>query len=295
MKHFLNTINCVPTNVPYTHHLEQSHTRELMMVGSLLHPFACTLISVFFQTWTALQHHIRSSHPPSCTHPSCNGRVFTTQKGLRAHQKLHEQRDLEAELDNVAADSEQDDEDTELPAKKKRRGGELGRDWKCDVDGCGKDFKSKKALVTHTNVKHLGKRDYICPEADCGQAFGYKHLLQRHLSKAHPSSSSEAASSEEEEEAPKPSGSTALGIDVITGVAYENHAKAILATARGLRCPYPDLDDLVYEALDKTLSTTSNCGYVFSRAYDFRRHLRGTHGIEAMKGSVESWVRSQRQ
>lgn len=249
----------------------------------------------FFQTWTALQHHIRSSHPPSCTHPSCNGRVFTTQKGLRAHQKLHEQRDLEAELDNVAADSEQDDEDTELPAKKKRRGGELGRDWKCDVDGCGKDFKSKKALVTHTNVKHLGKRDYICPEADCGQAFGYKHLLQRHLSKAHPSSSSEAASSEEEEEAPKPSGSTALGIDVITGVAYENHAKAILATARGLRCPYPDLDDLVYEALDKTLSTTSNCGYVFSRAYDFRRHLRGTHGIEAMKGSVESWVRSQRQ
>lgn len=97
---------------------------------------------VFFQTWTALQHHIRSSHPPSCTHPSCNGRVFSTQKGLRAHQKLHEQRDLEAELDNVAADSEQDTDDIELPAKKKRRGGELGRDWKCDVDGCEKDFKS---------------------------------------------------------------------------------------------------------------------------------------------------------
>ena len=66
MKHSLNTINCVPTNAPYMHHLEQSpinviildaqdlstqintceHTRELMMVGSLLHPFACTLISI---------------------------------------------------------------------------------------------------------------------------------------------------------------------------------------------------------------------------------------------------------
>ena len=66
MKHSLSTINCVPTNVPYTHHLEQNpinvtmldvqdlstqintceHTRELMMVGSLLQPFACTLISI---------------------------------------------------------------------------------------------------------------------------------------------------------------------------------------------------------------------------------------------------------
>jgi len=190
MKHSLNTINCVPTSVPYTHHVEQSpinvimmdaqdlstqintceHTRELMMVSSLLHPlrmhfniyylenrYTCVHLNclaqhgeapVFFQTWSALQHHIRSSHPPSCTHPSCDGRIFTTQKGLRAHQKLHEQRDLEAELDNVAADSEHDNDDIELPANKKRRGGELGRDWKCDVDGCGKDFKSVGSSFT---------------------------------------------------------------------------------------------------------------------------------------------------
>lgn len=28
------------------------------------------------------------------------------------------------------------------PAKRARRGGELGRDWKCDFEDCDKDFKS---------------------------------------------------------------------------------------------------------------------------------------------------------
>ena len=35
-------------------------------------------------------------------------------------------------------DGEEDDE----PAVKKRRGGDHGRDWLCDFEGCTKDFKS---------------------------------------------------------------------------------------------------------------------------------------------------------
>jgi general transcription factor IIIA len=101
----------------------------------------------YFPTWSALQHHIRTVHPPTCTHSSCQGRTFTSQKGLRAHHKLHEERELEKELAAGMA-AEDDDMDSMEPPLKRRRGGEIGRDWKCDVDGCDKDFKSVSAFLS---------------------------------------------------------------------------------------------------------------------------------------------------
>ena len=65
-------------------------------------------------------------------HPARNGRVFACHKKLREHQKLHALRDLEDEL-NLAIMSET--ENPVGPPLKKRRGGELGRDWKCTMDG----------------------------------------------------------------------------------------------------------------------------------------------------------------
>ena len=75
--------------------------------------------------------------------------------------------------------------DDDEPAAKKRRGGEYGRDWICDFEGCTKDFKlvfstsrlcfsilqswveQKKALTTHYNISHLYKRDFMCPHKGC--------------------------------------------------------------------------------------------------------------------------------
>lgn len=91
----------------------------------------------YFPTWSALQNHIRSAHPPTCAHVACAGRTFTTQKGLRAHIKLHEQRDMMEALEEKSADDEADHQ----PAKR-RRGGDWGRDWICDFEKCAKDFKS---------------------------------------------------------------------------------------------------------------------------------------------------------
>jgi general transcription factor IIIA len=112
-------------------------------------------IPSYFPTWSALQHHIRTTHPPTCTHPSCHGRTFTSQKGLRAHQKLHEERELEEEMvDGIIA--EHGDIDSMQPPVKRRRGGEIGRDWKCDVDNCDKDFKSVSVSLTLNNlVQHV--------------------------------------------------------------------------------------------------------------------------------------------
>lgn len=94
----------------------------------------------YYQTWSALQHHMRTAHPPTCPYQSCKGKTFTLQKGLRAHLKIHAQRDQEAELSDaiIGFDSEAE---AERP-RKRRRGGEVGRDWVCEVDGCVKDFKS---------------------------------------------------------------------------------------------------------------------------------------------------------
>ena len=96
----------------------------------------------FFSTWSALQSHIRINHPPACLYPSCNGRTFATQGNLRAHIKLHEERETELQLETA--------EDHDEPLRKKRRGGDQGRDWQCDVLGCDKDFKSVRVIMVVT-------------------------------------------------------------------------------------------------------------------------------------------------
>jgi len=94
--------------------------------------------SAFYPTWTALQHHIRTTHPPMCPHDVCEKRILSSQKGLRAHLKLHEQRVLE----DILSEHEDGSSEEDAPPRKRRRGGEVGRDWKCEVEGCTKDFKS---------------------------------------------------------------------------------------------------------------------------------------------------------
>ena len=80
---------------------------------------------------------MRTAHPPMCPYPECNGKSFSQQKGLKAHLKIHEGRAVDGRLD-CGEDTVNDDE----PRVKKRRGGEHGRDWVCDFEGCTKDFKS---------------------------------------------------------------------------------------------------------------------------------------------------------
>lgn len=90
---------------------------------------------------------MRTVHPPTCPHASCNEKTFTTQKGLRAHMKIHEQLDIEVGLcDPQADDADGEVNDDDEPPQKKRRGGQVGRDFVCECNGCGKDFKSVSYL-----------------------------------------------------------------------------------------------------------------------------------------------------
>jgi hypothetical protein len=109
----------------------------------------------FYPTWTALQRHIRTTHPPACPHEECSERTFSSQKGLRAHLKLHEQRALE----DVLSEHKDGSSDEDAPPQKRRRGGEVGRDWKCEVEGCTKDFKSVRSSAF--SVKTILKNDIL--------------------------------------------------------------------------------------------------------------------------------------
>ncbi|KAJ3733838.1 hypothetical protein DFJ43DRAFT_994538 [Lentinula guzmanii] len=270
---------------------------------------------IFYPTWTALQHHTRTAHPPTCTHATCNGREFASQKSLRAHQKIHEQRDEEAQLDAIIAESDGEDE----PPSKKRRGGEHGRDWKCEIAGCEKDFKSSKALRVHHAVCHLGRRDFKCPRETCGATFGYKHLLQRHVARLHsknPDNSStdkddvnqnagfgsDVTASESELDSDPIATKPIMGIGAITGSAYSNRAQELLDATKAIRCPYPHLQELTLvrsevpdgnvigpDMMEKA-TTSLQCDYIFRRAYDLRRHLRAVHEMEVEKESADAWV-----
>ncbi|TCD66374.1 Strongly-conserved Zn-finger binding protein (TFIIIA) [Steccherinum ochraceum] len=209
-------------------------------------------------------------------------------------------RDIEAGLregNPDESDTGADDEDE--PPQKKRRGGEVGRDFVCEVEGCSKDFKSKKALTNHVNVNHLGRRDFVCHHADCKRAFGYKHLLQRHLAKLHvPESyvdeSSEGSDSEDEGVAVQRK-AAAFSIDDITGVSYTTQANAQVSQAEKLQCPHPDLAAFIEQDAASIPGTSTRCQYVFSRAYDLRRHLKSEHGLDVHKERVDVWVRQAKR
>jgi hypothetical protein len=152
-------------------------------------------------------------------------------------------------------------------------------------------------LTTHTNVTHLGKRDFACHHTDCDQAFGYKHLLQRHLAKAHPSQSElESDSSSSGDDITQ---KAEFDIDTITGLAYAKRAEEMVKSAKSLHCPYPHLQslkaDLNLPSCTDASSSRRNCDYVFSRGYDLRRHLGASHDVKISKEIIDEWVKLQKQ
>lgn len=168
----------------------------------------------------------------------------------------------------------------------------------------------KKALTTHIKITHLGQRDHVCPHQNCGRAYGYRHLLLRHTAKVHSPLTPDVESSSDESDNDEPAHLACskkakqlacLDIDTVTGNAYAKRALADIASSRALRCPYPNLSDFLAICVDTSMSkqdtnpvTGSSCEYVFSRAYDLRRHLKAAHNMNANKESVDEWVKQKK-
>ncbi len=144
----------------------------------------------------------------------------------------------------------------------------------------------------------MGHRDFVCPHDECKRAFGYKHLLQRHLAKLHycgsDSDSDTVSQSGYDSEQVATKVVVGLEIDDITGKTYATRSQLKLAGAGALSCPYPELQALVSN-VDDIPTGSKNCEYVFTRAYDFRRHLKVAHGIEADKERVDEWTNNAKK
>jgi uncharacterized C2H2 Zn-finger protein len=88
-------------------------------------------------------------------------------------------------------------------------------------------------------------------------------------------------------------------IDSITGLSYAKRADAKVTSLKALPCPFPHLEGLKFSSNvnfceGSSALSTGKCDYVFSRAYDIRRHLHAAHGVDTEKESVEQWVKEQK-
>jgi general transcription factor IIIA len=133
-------------------------------------------------------------------------------------------------------------------------------------------------------VFHLGRRDFVCTETGCEEAFGYKHLLQRHTAKIHAAHTSDSGA--DEGHSPNEDDAASL-INAITGQKFA--ARSL--NPRALRCPHPQPP---FEGSYTRNADADACEYWFTRAYDLRRHLLAAHGLDVDKEVVDEWVDDSR-
>ncbi len=80
-------------------------------------------------------------------------------------------------------------------------------------------------------------------------------------------------------------------IDMITGKKYQDDAWNRLVENKALRCPFPNVPSNFNVEGGQIGSGSKGCQYVFTRAYDLRRHLRTAHALVVEKEPVDDWVR----
>lgn len=142
----------------------------------------------------------------------------------------------------------------------------------------------------------------MCPHESCRRTFGYKHLLQRHLAKLHASGSDGSDEQDQSddgidvEQSAAESSLAGFDIDDITGKNYSVRSRQLATRTTVLRCPHPDLHGLEESSEPaSSMGSSKACEYVFSRAYDFRRHLRSEHGLDVEKDRVDDWVKAAKR
>ncbi|CEL06264.1 hypothetical protein ASPCAL07371 [Aspergillus calidoustus] len=123
---------------------------------------------VTFPTYSLLQSHIRTAHPPQC--PNCSV-ACSTPRELRRH--------LEVAHGNISLEDR--------------------RIFPCTVPGCDRSFTKKGNLTVHIRTVHEGEKRFVCGETDvsaskrvtgwsgggCGKRYGSKLALEEHIRTAH--------------------------------------------------------------------------------------------------------------
>lgn len=202
-----------------------------------------------FATYSLLQSHIRTTHPPTCIFCSqpCN-----SQRDLRQHIEVHH------------SESTLSDRRTHL----------------CDHPGCERGFTKLYNLTIHKRTVHEGEKGFVCSsETDlssskkidgwtgndaCGRAFQTKGNLEEHIRTQHLGLSG-SRKPKASRKASKPTQSTCTSTSVIgklTGLDED------YISAREIICLFSSTD-----------GGGPGCPYRFTRDYDLRVHLRTRHDL----------------
>ena len=194
-----------------------------------------------FPTHAALQAHVASEHPPTCS--ECGLRC-TSQSALKNHAEV------------VHGGLDADERKTHI----------------CQEPNCGRGFTKKGNLNAHIQISHTGKR-FICGEFElrklknisdwngsdaCGEALRSKANLEKHIRAVHLGlDPSGKANKNGEKNSIRRSGQTpqVSTLTRLTGLGYE------IESGRFIRC-------LIHD-----------CDHRFVREYDLEIHLQSQHGL----------------
>jgi hypothetical protein len=134
-----------------------------------------------FPTWSHLQAHLKSAHPPTCPYPSCvNRKPFKSRKNLKAHLQVHKEHE---EDERALGEEDTTDEEARRRGKRgKKRAREddvvgeedMGVEWEIgkgkgtEMKIVGETGRLKRRKVTSESI--AGK-DFACEVEGCGKSF----------------------------------------------------------------------------------------------------------------------------
>lgn len=84
----------------------------------------------------------------------------------------------------------------------------------------------------------------------------------------------------------------------ITGTDYTSSSMHRNTRRELVPCPWPDRFEFEELSADEALQVQGDirqCTFVFSRAYDLRRHLKAGHGLDLTKDLMDRWVMNWRE
>ncbi|KAI9798061.1 MAG: Strongly-conserved Zn-finger binding protein (TFIIIA) [Piccolia ochrophora] len=205
-----------------------------------------------FPTYNLLQDHLRTIHPPTCTHCSL---PCSTQRELRRHVEI--------------VHSMEEDPSVIRPHA-------------CDHQGCTRSFSKKFNLTVHKRSVHDDERPFICSDDPaCARAFKTKASLALHVRTAHHgllnprtktarSLSTTASSIDDTIDSKKKKGKRSA-LTHLTGAHYAD------PLARPLTCPIPTCDFRFAREYDRTGHLRARHGLA-----DAEIAMVGRDGIDGM-------------
>ncbi|EIW72036.1 hypothetical protein TREMEDRAFT_72635 [Tremella mesenterica DSM 1558] len=182
-----------------------------------------------FPTWSSLQSHLHSAHPPTCPYDQCGGRIFKNHQRLRDHLKVHEQQTLDlgnlvpiptSQTLSTRADHVDDSSVVKESRRQKRkrllresgtdRGVEVEVNDMVDEEGKGKKLKRiesgqegkeweceaegctkkfKTKFALQTHNRAVHQAKRFICPNECGTSYSHMSNLTRHILSEHPTSS----------------------------------------------------------------------------------------------------------